>query len=118
MGAFYSEDLRIRAIKLIEKGRTVSEVSRMLSISRWTIYRWKKQLELTGSMKPRKSVPPPEPSKIKDWDKFQEFIDENEDKTQKKLAETWGGVSHHTISRGLKKIGYTRKKNIFLSRKR
>jgi transposase len=82
----------------------------MLSISRWTLYRWKKQWELNGSTQPSKSVPPPHPSKITDWDKFKNFIDNNKDKTQKELAQMWGGVSHNTISMGLKKLGYTRKK--------
>jgi hypothetical protein len=75
-------------------------------------------VEKTGSTAPMKSVPPPQPSKIKDWNRFTEFVDINADKTQKELAKLWGGVSHHTISRALKKLGYTRKKNGRLSRKK
>ena len=86
------------------------KVSKLLKISRPTLYRWKKKFEQTGSTAPDKSLPPPEPSKIKDWEKFQEFVDKNGDKTQIEMAKLWGGVSNHTISRGLKKIGYSRKK--------
>jgi hypothetical protein len=58
-------------------------------------------------------VPPPQPAKIKDWQKFKEFVDCHGDKTQKELAQLWGeNVSHHTISRGFKKLGYTRKKKL------
>ena len=83
MAISYSEDLRIRALNLLAQGYSFSQVSRMLSISRWTLYRWKKEWDLTGSTQPKKSVPPPQPSKIKDWDKLKKFIDDNEDKTQK-----------------------------------
>ena len=114
----YSEDLRVRALEWIKNGISISQVSRGLKISRPTLYRWKDKLEKTGSTAPMKSVPPPQPSKIKDWDRFTAFVDLNADKTQKELALLWGGVSHHTISRALKKLGYTRKKNGRLSRKK
>ena len=106
----YSEDLRVRARTWIKSGISMSQVSRGLQISRPTLYRWKKQWEKTGSTAPVKSVPPAQPSKIKDWHRFEEFIERNGDQTQKELAQLWGGVSHHTISRALKKLGYTRKK--------
>jgi arginine repressor len=39
-------------------------------------------------------------------------VDNNGDKTQKELAQLWGNISQQTISRGLKKLGYTRKKKL------
>lgn len=105
-----SQDLRLRALSLIEKGVSISKVSRVLKISRPTIYRWKQHLEERGVTTPKKNVPPPQPSKIQDWDKFKEFVDSHSDKSQKELAQLWGNVSHYTIGRGLKKLGYTRKK--------
>ena len=116
MAIAYSEDLRIRALDLIASGMSISKVSRLLNISRPTLYRWKQQRETTGSTTPKKSVPPPQTSKIKDFKKFKEFIDIHSDKTQKELAELWGDVSHHTISRGFKKLGYTRKKKLTLTK--
>ncbi|WP_434222875.1 helix-turn-helix domain-containing protein [Limnospira platensis CENA597] len=95
---------------LINSGKTISEVSRLLNLSRPTIYRWKLQLETTGSTTPRSKNPPPYPSKIKDWQKFKEFVDQNGDRTTEEMARLWGGCSRHAISRGLKKLGYTRKK--------
>lgn len=115
MANAYSEYLRVRALDLIGRGVSISRVSLILKISRPTLYRWKQQLEKIGSTTPKKSLPPPQPSKIRDWDKFKEFVDSHVDKTQKELAQLWGNVSHHTISRGFKKIGYTRKKNLWLS---
>lgn len=110
MAIAYSQDLRLRALNLIESGVSISKVSRVLQISRPTIYRWKQHLEETGTTAPHKSVPPPQPAKIRDWDKFKEFVDSHGDKTLIELAQLWGNVSHHTIGRGFKKLGYTRKK--------
>ncbi|NES86456.1 MAG: helix-turn-helix domain-containing protein, partial [Moorea sp. SIO2B7] len=54
MAIAYSEDLRIRAIDLRETGMSISQVSRLLKISRPTLYRWVEQFEKTGSTAPRK----------------------------------------------------------------
>lgn len=49
--------------------------------------------------------------KITDWEKFREFALTNGDKTQVEMASLWDGeISYRTISRALKKIGFTRKK--------
>lgn len=110
MATAYSQDLRVRALGLIEEGMPISQVSRLLKISRPTLYRWIEQFESQGSTTPIKSVPPRKESKIKDWEKFREMVDKNGDKTQKELAQIWGNISQQAISRGLKKLGYTRKK--------
>ena len=117
MAIAYSEDLRVRALYLIGSGLSISKVSLVLKISRPTLYRWKQQVEETGSTVAKKSAPPPQQSKIIDWDKFQKFVDINGDKTQKELAQLWGNVSHHTISRALKKLGITRKKKHIVIKK-
>ena len=41
---------------------------------------------MTGSITPKKTVPPPQVSKIKDWKKFQEFVELHGDKTQKERS--------------------------------
>lgn len=68
----YSEDLRVRALDLIKSG---SSIGRLLKISRPTLYRWLEQFETTGSSAPQPRVPPPQPAKIRDWQKFKEFVD-------------------------------------------
>ncbi len=112
MAHAYSQDLRVRALDLIKAGMSISRVSQILKISRPTLYRWIEQFEITGSTSPCKSLPPPQVSKIKDFLKFKEVVDNNGDKTQKELAELWGNISQQAISRGLKKLGYTRKKKL------
>jgi len=49
--------------------------------------------------------------KITDWEKFREFAQAHRDKTQVEMAKLWEGqISDRTISRALKKIGFTRRK--------
>ena len=115
MAIAYCQEFRKKALYLIAVGQSISDISRELDISRPTLYKWKSQWEKTGSTQPKKNVPPPQPAKITDWDKFQKFVDIHRDKTQKEMAQLWGNCSHHTISRALKKIGYTRKKKRSLS---
>ena len=76
------------------------------------------------------------PHKITNEEKFREFIQENDDKTQKQMAELWGdNVTQQNISYFCQKLGITRKsecvvlgfpqnvrrtqdKNLWLSRER
>jgi hypothetical protein len=56
--------------------------------------------------------------KIQDLKNFEEFVREHRDKTQKQIAQLWGDeATQQNISYG-KKLGITRKKNLWLSRKR
>ncbi|NES83562.1 MAG: hypothetical protein F6K10_20330 [Moorea sp. SIO2B7] len=72
--------------------------------SRPTLYKWQRQLETTGSTAPKVPGPPTWVSKIKDWKKFLEFVEQHGNKTQEEMAILWGNCSRHTISRGLKKM--------------
>ncbi|NEO58387.1 MAG: helix-turn-helix domain-containing protein [Okeania sp. SIO3B5] len=50
---------------------SINHVSRLLNISRPTLHKWRDQYLLTGSTVPLTSVPPPQASKIKDWEEFE-----------------------------------------------
>jgi len=115
MAIAYSQE-RVRALYLVKGGMSISRVSRILKISRPTLYRWVDQFELTGATAPCSRLPPPQESKIKDIEKFKKLVDSNGDKTQKELAELWGDISQQAISRGLKKLGYTRKKKLIATK--
>ena len=57
-------------------------------------------------------------AKITDWRAFEEFVSQHGDRTQAQMAQLWGeAISPRTISRGLKKIGFTRKKRIMAMKK-
>jgi transposase len=116
----YSYDLRKKVIEAIElDGFKKTEASQMFNVSRNTINLWLKRKEETGDYKAQKTTPLETTTKIKDWKKFQEFVEDNADKTQVEMAQLWDGeISDRTISRALKKINFTRKKNLWVSRTR
>jgi len=123
----YSYDFRKKVIDAIKfDGLKKSEASELFNISRNTINLWFKRLQETGDFQALPNKPPGNNHKILDWSNFQKFARTNGDKTQKEMAQLWpeeisdlpkGALRERTISRFLKKIGFTRKKNLWLSRK-
>jgi transposase len=88
-----------------------SEASQLFNISRNTIDLWLKRQVETGDFQALPNLPPGNGHKITDWKKFREFAQVHGDKTQVEMAKLWEGqISDRTISRALKKIGFTRKK--------
>lgn len=112
MAKAYSDDFRQKVMQAIElDGIKKSEASQLFNISRNTINLWCQRKAETGgvTVKPRPTVSPRR--KITDWEKFQVFVMQHEDRTQAEMAQLWAGqISARTICRGLKKIGFTRKK--------
>lgn len=88
-----------------------SEASEVFHISRNTINRWVKRKADTGDYCAKSYKPPGHSHKITDWEKFRAFTVEHSDRTQAQMAQLWcGEISERTMSRALKKIGFTRKK--------
>lgn len=108
----YSYDFRQKVIQAINlDGLKKSEASEVFNISRNTINLWLQRLAETGDVMQLPNQPPGNGHKITDWDKFRSFAKAHGDKTQIELAQLWeGDISARTISRALKKIGFTRKK--------
>jgi transposase len=108
----YSNDLRQKVIQAIKlDGLKKSEASVLFNISRNTIDLWLKRQAETGDFQALPNLPPGNGHKITDWEKFREFAQVHGNKTQVEIAKLWEGqISDHTISRALKKIGFTRKK--------
>jgi transposase len=107
----YSYDLRQKVIKAIElDGLPKSEASQLFNISRNTINLWFQRRAETGDVQAKPNAKVGQGEKITDWEKFREFVKEHGDKTQAEMAKVWGNISKRTISRALKKIGFTRKK--------
>jgi transposase len=119
MPAPYSYDLRIKVINAIDEGMGKTQVSRIFRISRNTIDLWLKKREETGDYQAEIGYQQGYNSKISDLEKFRAFAEANGSLTQKEMAEKWSEkISDRTVGKALKKIGYTRKKNLRLSRKR
>lgn len=110
----YSYDLRQKVIQAIQlDGLMIMEVSQLFNISRSTISLWLSRQAQTGDFQALPNQPPGNGHKITDWEKFREFAKTHGDKTQVEMAVLWEGeISDRTISRALKKIGFTRKKRL------
>jgi transposase len=108
----YSYDFRQKVLQAIElDGLKKSEASELFNISRNTKNLWLQRKAQTGDVQALPNCPPGNNHKIKDWEQFRAFAKIHGDKTQVEMAQLWeGDISDRTISRALKKIGFTRKK--------
>ncbi len=80
-----------------------------------TINLWLQRKASTGDYQALLNQPPGNGHKITDWEKFEKFVEINGDKTQVDMAKLWSvEISERTISRALKKIGFTRKKKLMV----
>ena len=114
MAIAYSYDLRIRALNLIELGKTTEEVSSLLKISISTIRLWLRLKKKNIDIKPKKNWQKGYGHKIKNLEEFSRFVDENNDLTIEEMAKQWGDVKRMTIHRALQKIGYSKKKDLWI----
>jgi len=114
----YSYDLRRKVIDAIElDGMKRCEASVHFRISRNTINLWLRRKAETGDVQAKARQHTGHSHKIADWGKFRSFAQKHHDQTQAEMAELWEGeISDRTISRALKKLGFTRKKRLTLTR--
>jgi transposase len=118
MPAPYSYDLRLKAIEAVKRGQRKTDVCRLLQISRNTLDLWLKKDKETGDIRPKKVEQKGATPKIKDEEKFREFLRENQDKTQEKIAELWGdNLTQQNVSYACRKLGITRKKKLMAIKK-
>ncbi len=126
MPAPYSYDLRRKAIEAVKRGHKKINVCRLFKISRNTLDLWLKRETETRDYAAVRQHSRSETankqgrhSKIEDKEKFRVFIKENKDKTQKRMAELWGNnITQQNISYTCKKLGITRKKNLWIPGKK
>jgi transposase len=114
MAKAYSYDLRQRVVQAIElDGMKKSEAVQVFQVSRNTIYLWLARKAKIGDYQAKPNQPKGNGHKITDWEKFREFVRVNGDKTQEEMAKLWEmPISDRTMSRALKKIGFSRKKKL------
>lgn len=106
----YSIDLRVRAVDAVKSGYSKSQVCRLFKICRKTLYSWL-ALEAQGDLSPISGFQKGHSHGIKDLNELQRFVQSHADYTQEELGRYFG-VSGPTISRGLKKLGISRKKRV------
>lgn|SRR5512134_672039 len=109
MPAAYSDDLRKKAMAAITRGERPGQVARLFGISRNTLNLWRQRHARTGSWAAKTGYQHGHSAKIVDWEEFRQFANAQGGQTLEAMARV-RGVGRMTMSRGLKKIGYTRKK--------
>ncbi len=119
MSAPYSYDLRRKAVDAIKHGALKTDLCRTLNISRNTLDLWLKREQATGDYRAITNYQKGCRHKITDWERFRKFVRQHGGKTQKQMAELWGdGVTQQNISDALRKIGFSRKKDLQLPRRK
>lgn len=118
----YSLDLRVRVLEAYRGGMSISDVCFQFKISRDCVYDWDKLERKKGSLKPQYENCTGRSSTIKPDKNFEEFAKIHAYNTLQKMAETWGAankktVSQMSVSRTLKKLGWTRKKRPITTKK-
>lgn len=117
MPAAYSLDLRQKVLAAIDRGEKKSRVSRMFSISRNTLDLWLKRRHQTGSIASKDYRRGPAP-KIEDLDAFRDFAQAHGHLTQQQMAQLGPEpLTNRTIGKALKRINFTRKKDLWLPRR-
>ena len=90
---------------------------RMFNISRNTLDLWLKREQETGDFRAITNYQQGKPLKIQNLEEFRQFVLQHKEKTQQQIAELWGdNLTQQNVSDALKKLGVTRKKNLWVSR--
>jgi transposase len=111
MPAAYSNDLREKVMAALARGERPSQVARLFGISRNTLNLWRQRHARTGSWAAKTGYQHGHSAKLVDWEEFRRFAEAQGGQTLEAMARV-RGVGRMTISRGLKKLGYTRKKRL------
>ena len=108
----YSSDMRNRALKLISSGKKISEVSALFGVHRQTLHRWQREASRGQVCAGR---PGPRGNRLVCEKALKQAIKARDDARLIELADHFG-VHPSTISKALKRLGITRKKNMALQR--
>src|SRR5579872_874923 len=113
----YSQDLRERVLRAVDQGRPRAEIVQLFGISLATIKRYIKQRREEGHVRP-KAIPGRPPTKrAKVEASVLPQLRANSDATLEHHCAMWEQtygerVSRWTMSRAIKRLGWTRKKSL------
>lgn len=107
----YSFDFRRRVIFLIEEGKSISEVSRLLKVGRSSIYDWLSRGEDLSPKYVKRRF------RKLDWDLLRQHVSDYPDALLRERA-SYFGVHIHAIWYALREMKISYKKNPSLHRKR
>lgn len=107
----YSMDLRTRVLDACDSGIGTLEVAELFSVSTAWIRRLKQRRRETGEVGPRKQRHGPAPLLQGHEEELAKIIDEKPDRTAKEIAALLPVVvSHQTVDRVVRRLGYRFKK--------
>lgn len=109
MGNPYHVNLRERVIRAVRKGMTKTKACDTFNVCRQTIYNWLTLEKEQGHLEPKSDYQRGHSHGISDLTALKQYVDAHPDQTQEEMAEKFS-VGSSTISRGLQKIKYSRKK--------
>ena len=110
----YSIDLRERAMAAFDSGEKVGKIAERFCISEKTLYLWRIQRKSRGNIEPITNYQKGHSHKLLDLEKFKNFVLANASKSVGEMANIWGNIGKTTIKKGLKMIGFSRKKNLWI----
>jgi transposase len=106
-----SYDLRVQAVSYVRAGGSKADAARLFGVTRRTIYNW---LEMGEDVR-QKARPGPKRNRKVPAEALKEAVAAQSDARLIELAHQFG-VHPSTISKALKRLGYSRKKNVALRR--
>ena len=105
---YYSEDLRIAAVKFNMKGNTIPKTAEVFGCGTTSISTWKREYMKSQEIKDK--VRNREKTRKVTLAKVNELLDKNPDCDQNDMAKAFG-CSQQSVSAALKKFKITPKKN-------
>jgi transposase len=107
----YSVDLRERSLQAMTSGRSVTEVAQIFGVSRFTLYRWRRQVATTGSLVPRRPSGRPRRLTPAQEAMVAQQVRTTPDATLDELcAASPVAISRATMGRTVQRLGLTRQK--------
>ena len=114
----FSLDLRKRIIASVESGVKLEKVAKTFKVCVATIERWIKLKQQTGSLEGKSGYQIGHSHKITNLEEFKKFVLENKNDSLETLAKKLGNVSDTTVGRAMKKIRFSKKKDLWLQREK
>jgi len=111
----YSPDLRSKIVAAVEAGRSKTEVARVFGIGLSTVKRYLKQHQETGSLEPKRHPGPAPTIRAEQRVLLRAQLDAHpaaflDEQCRLWEQQTGNRLSISTMSRAIKRLGYTRKK--------
>jgi transposase len=111
----YSPDLRVRVLAAVDRGQPQAEVARTFQVSLASLKRWRKQRREVGHVAPKPIPGPPAPKGAALAAALLPQLQAHPDATLEEHCRLWEQtrqmrVSPATLSRAIRRYGWTRKK--------